>query len=283
MSDLPEQVLKLIDLAIEEDIGPGDVTSEAILDRGAAGRAIIIARQPLVCCGLDIVPIIFQKMGEGVSFRPLASEGQGVMAGMRLAELEGSLRFLLAGERTALNFLQRMCGVATLSRKYTVKAAGRAVVLDSRKTIPGWRWLDKRAVRAGGCGNHRMGLYDGILIKDNHIAACGSILEAVRRARSNGPADVNIEVEVRDLGQLVEALDMGVDIIMLDNFSPSEVARAVEINGKRALLEVSGRITLEKMESFLQAGGVDFLSVGALTHSAPAADIAMEVRERLAG
>jgi nicotinate-nucleotide pyrophosphorylase (carboxylating) len=279
MPDFPEQVHRLIDMAIEEDLGHGDITSEATLDQESRGEASIIARQALVCSGLEVVPIIFEKVGRGVSYRFLAFDGQKVESGTVLAELHGPMRVLMAGERTALNFLQRMSGIATLSREYADRAAGRVVILDSRKTVPGWRWLDKMAVRAGGCTNHRMGLYDGILIKDNHIAACGGIEEAVRRARENKPENLDIEVEVGELLEIEEAIKSGADIIMLDNFTPKEVAEAIELNAGRARLEVSGRINLGNMESFLDAGGFDFLSVGELTHSARAADIALDVRE----
>lgn len=278
MPEFPRHVLDLVRMAVEEDVGPGDITSDAVIDGAAAGEAVIVARQPLVCCGLDLVPIIFEEIGQGVSVRRLIDDGNSVDPGDVVAELEGPMRFLMAGERTALNFLQRMCGVATLSRSYADKAAGRVVVLDSRKTIPGWRWLDKMAVRTGGCKNHRMGLYDGILIKDNHVAACGGIGEAIRRARRNGPEGSAIEVEVEDLSQLEEAIGNGADIVMLDNFSPEKVATAVRLINGRARIEVSGRMNLDNMDAYLSAGGFDYLSVGELTHSAPSADIAMEVR-----
>jgi nicotinate-nucleotide pyrophosphorylase (carboxylating) len=278
MPDLPEQVYSLINMAIQEDIGPGDVTSEAILDREAKGEAFIIARQELVCSGLEIVPIVFEKVGQGVSCRFLASEGQKVKAGSVIAEIKGPMRVLMTGERTALNFLQRMSGIATLSRDYADRAADQVVILDSRKTVPGWRWLDKKAVRAGGCSNHRMGLYDGILIKDNHVAACGGIEKAVRLARENGPEKLDIEVEVGDLRELEKAIESGADIVMLDNFTPQEVAEAIKLNAGRVRLEVSGRINLDNMKNYLAAGVFDYISVGELTHSAQAADIAMEVR-----
>jgi nicotinate-nucleotide pyrophosphorylase (carboxylating) len=188
------------------------------------------------------------------------------------------MRVLMTGERTALNFLQRMSGIATLSRDYADRAADQVVILDSRKTVPGWRWLDKKAVRAGGCSNHRMGLYDGILIKDNHVAACGGIEKAVRLARENGPEKLDIEVEVGDLRELEKAIESGADIVMLDNFTPQEVAEAIKLNAGRVRLEVSGRINLDNMKNYLAAGVFDYISVGELTHSAQAADIAMEVR-----
>lgn len=277
MSDLPAQVIRLIELAIEEDLGSGDLTSEAILDRDLKGSAIIEAREPIVCCGLYIARKVFESIGPEVSFTPLKAEGEAALGNEPLARIEGSLRVLLAGERTALNFLQRTCGVATLSRRYADIATGKAVVLDSRKTLPGWRWLDKMAVRTGGCTNHRMGLYDGVLIKDNHIAACGGVALAVEKARRNTPPGMKIEVEVEDLDGLGEALRSGADVIMLDNFTPEEASKASFICGGRARLEISGSISLENMETYLAAAKVDYISVGALTHSARAVDISMEI------
>ncbi len=276
MNELPTQVIRLIELAIDEDLGTGDLTSEALLDDDLMGRAVIEAREPLVCCGLEVAREVFERVEPAVIFSFLRAEGEDAVGGDTLAELEGPVKGLLAGERTALNFLQRTCGVATLSRNYAVLAGGRTVILDSRKTVPGWRWLDKMAVRTGGCSNHRMGLYDGVLIKDNHIAACGGVAKAVEKARRNTVTGIDIEVEVEDLKGLEEALGSGADIIMLDNFTPEEVARAVTICGGRARLEISGGIGPDNIEAYLDAASVDYISVGALTHSARAADIAME-------
>jgi nicotinate-nucleotide pyrophosphorylase (carboxylating) len=277
MTELPGQVIRLIELALDEDLGTGDLTSEVVLDDDMKGKAVIEAREPLVCCGLEIVREVFERIEPGIVFNSLRTEGEDADHGDTLAELEGSMKVLLAGERTALNFLQRTCGVATQSRRYALLAAGKTVILDSRKTVPGWRWLDKMAVRTGGCSNHRMGLYDGVLIKDNHIVACGGVAKAVKKARRNAPAGIDIEVEVDDLDGLKEALGSGADIIMLDNFAPDEVARAVWICGGRARLEVSGGIGPGNIEAYLDAAKVDYISVGALTHSAQAADIAMEI------
>ncbi len=263
--------------ALDEDLGTGDLTSEAVLDDDLKGRAIIEAREPLVCCGLEIVREVFERIEPGIVFNSLRTEGEDADHGDTLAELEGSMKVLLAGERTALNFLQRTCGVATQSRRYALLAAGKTVILDSRKTVPGWRWLDKMAVRTGGCSNHRMGLYDGVLIKDNHIVACGGVAKAVKKARRNAPAGIDIEVEVDDLDGLKEALGSGADIIMLDNFAPDEVTRAVRICEGRARLEVSGGVGPDNIEAYLDAAKVDYISVGALTHSVRAADIAMEI------
>lgn len=278
MPDLPAGVRSLIRMAVEEDLGSGDITSEATLEPDLRGEAYILAREPLVCCGLQVVDLVFEETGSGVSIRWNTSDGKDVAAGEVMAELEGPMRALMAGERTALNFLQRMCGVATFSRSYARKASGRTVVLDSRKTIPGWRWLDKLAVRTGGCSNHRMGLYDGILIKDNHIAACGGIREAITRVKEYGTRGLPIEVEVEDIRGLEEAVDSGAQIVMLDNFGPELVMEAVKVASGQVRLEVSGNLTLETLGPFLDVKGVDFMSVGELTHSARAVDIAMEVR-----
>jgi nicotinate-nucleotide pyrophosphorylase (carboxylating) len=251
MIELPAQVISLIDLAIDEDLGTGDLTSEAVLDDDLTGRAVIEAREPLVCCGLEVAREVFERIKPGIEFNFLREEGEDAAGGDALAELEGSVKVLLAGERT--------------------------VILDSRKTVPGWRWLDKMAVRTGGCSNHRMGLYDGVLIKDNHIAACGGVAKAVKKARRNILAGIDIEVEVDDFLGLEEALSSGADTIMLDNFTPEEVTRAVRICGGRARLEISGGVGPDNIEAYLDAAKVDYISVGALTHSAQAADIAMEI------
>ncbi len=284
MVELPPNVHRLIDLAVEEDLGTGDITGQATLDENASGEAVVLARQELVFCGLDVAREVFRRVGERVTLTSPVAEGRKVQAGTVLTEVTGPMMDILAGERTVLNFLQRLCGIATLARQYAAAAGGRTTILDSRKTVPGWRWLDKMAVRVGGCTNHRMGLYDGILIKDNHIAASGGISEAVTRARQKAPKGMEIEVEVEDLDGLREAMDSGVDIIMLDNFSPPDVVKAVRINAGKARLEISGGIDLANLADYLDAAGldstgnVDYISVGALTHSAPAADIAMEIR-----
>ncbi|UCF30569.1 MAG: carboxylating nicotinate-nucleotide diphosphorylase [bacterium] len=278
MTNLPPLVSKLIDIAIEEDLGPGDVTTRALGLEGDHVSGSIIAREPCVVCGLTVAETVFARLDSGVGFAALVDDGSYLGGGETMAELEGPASSILAGERTALNFLQRMCGIATLARSYTEKAAGRAVVLDSRKTVPGWRWLDKLAVRTGGCRNHRMGLYDGILIKDNHIKACGSISEAISRARTNSPPGTALLVEVDSLEGLQEALSSGVDTVMLDNFSPEAVGHAVEIAAGRVQIEVSGGVSLENIESYLQTEGIHFISVGGLTHSVRAVDISLEFR-----
>ena len=278
MPDLPETVRRLVDMAMEEDLGPGDITSEATLGPDDRGEAFIVAREPLVCCGTRIVDLVFDRAGGRVSIQWKAFEGQEVPEGMVMAEVEGPMRVIMAAERTALNFLQRLCGVATLSRAFARKASDRPVILDSRKTIPGWRWLDKWAVRAGGCTNHRMGLYDGFLVKDNHIAACGGVRNALERVKQYGTRGLPVEVEVEDLSGLEEAIDSGADIVMLDNFNPEGIRDAVRVAHGRVRLEVSGGLTLDTLDPFLEINGVDYISVGELTHSARAVDISLEVR-----
>ncbi len=276
MVNLPPLVHRLIELALEEDLGSGDITTEALVDE-REGQARIRTKESCVICGLGIAGAVFEKLDSSVQFLSLIEEGSLAESGSYLAELKGPLASLLTGERTALNFLQRMCGVASLSRQFADRAAGRVVILDSRKTVPGWRWLDKMAVRTGGCTNHRMGLYDGVLIKDNHISVCGGITEGVRRARMKIPHGMSIEVEVDSLDGLREALDARVEIIMLDNFSPDKVADAVQITGGSALLEISGGITLDNLEDYIQSGEVDYISTGFMTHSALSKDISMEI------
>ncbi|TNF45985.1 carboxylating nicotinate-nucleotide diphosphorylase [bacterium] len=276
MANLPDSVHRLIELALEEDLGSGDVTTQALIDN-VEGQARIKAKETCVVCGLGITRAVFEKLDPSVQFEALMEEGSLAESGSILAELRGPLAALLTGERTALNFLQRMCGVASLSGSFFERAAGKAIILDSRKTIPGWRWLDKLAVRTGGCSNHRMGLYDGILIKDNHISACGSITEAVKRARMNAPHGMSIEVEVDSLDSLTEALGAGAEIIMLDNFSAAQIADAVHVAGGKALLEVSGGITLDNLEEYIKSGEVDYISTGYMTHSATFKDISMEM------
>ncbi len=274
--DLWMAVQPLLELAIAEDIGPGDVTSEAILPPDQTLQAQLVVKKPGVIAGLPVAAAVFRRVDPAVRFTPRVRDGDRVAPGDVIAEVEGPARSLLAAERTALNFLQRLSGIATLTRRFVDAVAGtRAVILDTRKTHPGYRALEKYAVRMGGGQNHRMGLYDMILIKDNHIAAAGSITAAVRRARAAYP-HLPVEVEVQDLDQLREALELPVDRIMLDNFDLEGIRAAVQMAAGRVPLEVSGGVTLERVAE-LAATGVDYISVGALTHSAPALDISMDV------
>ncbi|HDI10859.1 MAG TPA: carboxylating nicotinate-nucleotide diphosphorylase [Candidatus Acetothermia bacterium] len=266
----------LIRLALREDIGSGDVTTEATIPSGTRGRGEIIAKARGIVCGLPVAAAAFRAVNEEISLIPRVRDGEPVQPGDVVAEVEGPLRGILAAERTALNFLSRLSGIATLTARFVEAVAPyRAVILDTRKTTPGWRVLEKYAVRCGGGRNHRMGLYDMVLIKDNHVKACGSIAEAVRRVRAAG-VTVPIEVEVQSLAELKETLELGVDRVLLDNFSVEEIAEAVRITAGRVPLEASGGVTLENA-AVIAATGVDYISVGALTHSAPALDLSLEL------
>ena len=266
----------LIEQALREDVGPGDVTTRAVIPPDVRGKGAILVKAHGVICGLQVAAEVFRAVDERISFRPRVREGEPVQPGDVVAEVEGPLRGILTAERTALNFLARLSGIATLTARFVDAVAPyRAVILDTRKTTPGWRVLEKYAVRCGGGRNHRMGLYDMVLIKDNHIAACGSISEAVRRVRAAG-VGVPVEVEVKNLDELREALKLGVDRILLDNFSVEDIAEAVKIAEGRVPLEASGGVTLDNVAA-IAATGVDYISVGALTHSAPALDLSLEL------
>lgn len=276
----------LIRLALAEDLADvGDVTSRTLIAPDARGTVRVVARKPGVIAGLPIVEMVFAELDAAVQCRFHVADGTRVQGPALLAEVTGPLRTLLTGERTALNFLGHLSGVATLTRRFVDAVAGtRARILDTRKTLPGWRVLEKYAVRCGGGTNHRMGLFDGILIKDNHLAAWraaaadGSIAAAVRHARDNAPAGVPIEVEVDTLEQLRDALAAEPDIVLLDNMPAETLRQAVAIRNALAAgvqLEASGGVTLENVADIAGAG-VERISVGALTHSAPALDVAFD-------
>jgi len=263
----------LLDLALEEDIGPGDVTTRALIPPDLQGEAHIRSKQTLVLAGLPVAARVFQRLDPAIAFDAQVEEGAQVPPGTVLARLTGPVAPILTGERVALNFLMRLSGIATFTRQMVDLVAGFPVaLLDTRKTTPGWRALEKYAVRLGGGANHRLGLYDGILIKNNHLTAVGSITEAVRRARGHAPRPLKIEVEVTDLAGLDEALAAGADLIMLDNMSEADLARAVALTRGRALLEASGAMTPARLPR-VAATGVNFISMGRLTHSAPAVDL----------
>lgn len=268
---------RLIELALEEDLGPGDVTTQALIPPDRKGAAQIRAKEPLVVAGLPVAQRVFQKLEARVQFFPSAGEGQEVAAGAVLAQVRGPLAAILTGERTALNFLMRLSGIATFTRRMVSAVSGfPAAIVDTRKTTPGWRALEKYAVRLGGGRNHRFGLFDGVLIKNNHLAVVGSIAEAVRRAREKAHHLLKIEVEVTSLKELEEALAAGADVIMLDNLDEATMAEAVKLTAGRALLEASGGMTLERLPK-VAATGVNLISMGALTHSAPAVDIHLRI------
>ena len=270
-------IRKLIWNALHEDIGAGDVTCNSILTGAETGAARVIAKSELVFAGGEVFRETFRQIDPLLTSTILAAEGQEVERGALLAEISGSLKSILMAERTALNLLQRMCGIATATRAFVRAVAGtEARILDTRKTAPGLRFLDKYAVRIGGGQNHRFALYDGVLIKDNHIAAAGGVTEAVRRARRGVAHTLKIEVEVRNLAELEEAITAGADIIMLDNMSAGDMTIAVAVTAGRAPLEASGNVTLANVQA-IAATGVNFISVGALTHSVRAADISLMI------
>jgi len=267
----------LIGLALREDIGDGDITTTSIIRSPVSAAARLIAQQRLVLAGLDIVQRVFEKLDPEVRVRKNHDDGEVVGTGEVILEIEGSAAALLAGERIALNFIQRLSGIATLTESFVARVRSCPVkICDTRKTTPGWRALEKYAVKMGGGTNHRIGLFDAVLIKDNHIKAAGSIEEAVRRVKGKLPAGFPIEVETRTLEEVREALSIGVNTIMLDNMSTPLMREAVTLIDKRALIEASGNVRLETVEE-IAATGVEFISVGALTHSAPAASICMKI------
>jgi nicotinate-nucleotide pyrophosphorylase (carboxylating) len=271
------QIEQLIRCALEEDIGAGDITTLSTVARDARGKGLFRAKRDGVVAGLILIERVFSFLDADVEVRCLARDGDAVKQGAVVAEAEGPIRALLMGERTALNFLQRLSGTATLTRRYVDAVKDFPVkIIDTRKTTPGFRTLEKYAVRMGGGTNHRLGLYDAALVKDNHIVAAGSIAGAVEKVRRQAPFMAKIEVECSTLAQVREALDARADVIMLDNVNPKEMAEAVRVINKRAWVEASGGITIETLRE-VAATGVDFISVGALTHSAPSLDFNMKV------
>ena len=272
-----EAIDALIDLALREDLGPHDVTTKSLVKKKDRGSATVLAKEDFLLAGLSVFSRVFFRLDEKISVSVFFKDGEEVKAGDIIVEVKGPLWVLLSGERTALNFLQRLSGIATFTRTVVKKVKGYPVkILDTRKTTPGWRALEKEAVRIGGGFNHRFGLYDGVLIKDNHIQAVGNITRAIMLARFNAPVTLKIEVEVNTLKQLDEALKANADIIMLDNMSLEDMTCAVKKIKGRALVEASGGITLENIASVAKTG-VDFISIGALTSAPRAIDISMEL------
>ena len=265
---------EIVRLALEEDIGAGDVTSLACVPENQAARGWFVAREPLVVAGLALLGEIYDLRGGISDLRLLKRDGDHCLEGERIGEVAGRARTLLECERVALNFLQRLSGIATLASRYAEAVAGTGCrVLDTRKTTPGLRRLEKAAAAAGGVANHRMGLFDAVLIKNNHIAAAGGVGPAVRSARSTGLA---IEIEVRTRAELAEALAAGADHLLLDNLSPQEAGQWVREIGGRAKVEISGGVTLENVRAYAGTGA-DFVSSGAITHSARAVDISFRL------
>ena len=272
---LHEDSEHLIRLALNEDIGTGDVTTAACVSEDTRARGYFLARQPLVLAGTDVLRAVYDIRGGVDHLELLAEDGDSIQEGERFAEVVGSARTLLECERVALNFLQRLSGVATVARQYAELVEGtKCRILDTRKTTPGMRRLEKDAARAGGVVNHRIGLYDAILIKNNHIAAAGGVRQALEAARAS--SDLPIEIEVREIDELHEALACGATHLLLDNLSPQQAGEWIHIVNGRAKVELSGGITLDSARDYAEAGA-DFVSVGAITHSAPAVDISFRL------
>lgn len=273
----PRIVRELAESFLKEDIGHGDVTTEAVVNPSIQGTARIEARASFVVAGLDIARACFELLDPHASWTSVTPDGSRVGPQDVLARIDGALGPILTAERTALNLLQRLSAVATLTARFVEAVAGtRAQIIDTRKTTPGMRLLEKAAVRVGGGGNHRFGLDDGVLIKDNHIRAAGGVTEAVKRARNEAPHGLVVEVEVTTLEELDEALSAGAQAILLDNMDPATVKQAVERVGGDAVLEASGGMHLDNVRAYAETG-VDLISIGALTHSAGSVDISLEV------
>jgi len=268
---------RLLELALEEDVGPGDLTTRAVVEPDRQANAFIEARAALVSCGIDVAGAVLHQVDPATRFERRAAEGATASPGDALALVSGPMRALLVAERTMLNFLQRLCGVATHTRRFVDAVAGTgAHIVDTRKTLPGWRVLDKYAAAVGGAINHRMGLFDGILVKDNHVALAGGVAPAVKAALAAAPAGVRVQVEVESVEDAVVACDVGADFLLLDNCEADKLREIVACVGNRACLEASGGITLENVRAIAETG-VSRISIGALTHSAPAVDISMEI------
>mgnify|MGYP001340837817 FL=1 len=266
---------RIIKNALIEDIGTGDVTTEATIQPGTSTRAQFVAKEDFLLAGIDVAGRVFRNLDATTAYEPLIQDGRSVKRGEVLAWIKGDAAMLLQAERVALNLLQRMCGVATLTAQFVAAVEGTdAVVVDTRKTTPGLRMLEKYAVQVGGGGNHRMALYDGVLIKENHVAAAGGISAAVSRARQNVPHTLKVECEVRDLDEVAEALEAGADILLLDNMSLEQLRAAVDLVDGRAVTEASGGVNLETVRDIAETG-VRLISVGALTHSYRSVDISM--------
>ena len=281
MSELqfpPESTWRpLLELALAEDLGPGDVTSRVSIPDGVRVHARIEAREPLVVCGLPLVEAVFATVDPRLVVDPQTEDGKTVDAGAPLLSISGPVHGILAGERLALNFLGHLAGVATTTRRYVEAVSGTATqIVDTRKTLPGFRMLDKYAVLAGGGVNHRIGLFDGILLKDNHVAAAGSVSAAVANARAQAPATLRIQCEVESLGEAREAWQAGADMLLLDNRSPDEIREIIAACPEGVVLEASGGITLDNVRAYAETG-VHRVSIGALTHSAKNVDVALEI------
>jgi nicotinate-nucleotide pyrophosphorylase (carboxylating) len=275
--ELTPHVMALIDLALAEDLGGGDITTQATVSEEAWAAAAVRAKEELILAGLPVFAAVFDRLGGRVTFEDEKRDGERVKAGDLITRLTGPAHVLLSGERTALNFLMRLSGIATLTGRCVERIAGTdAAIVDTRKTTPGWRALEKYAVRTGGGRNHRYSLSDGVLIKDNHITTAGGIGNAVARARLRAPHTARIEVEVKNSDEVTQALAAGADILLLDNMTPTQAAAAVAQISGRALTEASGNMRPETIGDYARAG-VNFISMGYLTHSARSVDINMKI------
>ncbi len=269
----------LIDLALKDDVGDGDITTNNIVPSEIKRKAKMVAKSDGVVAGLPVAEMVFKKLDPAIIWNEKVAEGAKVKSGDVLVEFEGSYRALLTGERTALNFLQRLSGIATMSAKYADEVKDfQTVILDTRKTLPGFNKLDKYAVKTGGASNHRHGLHDMAMIKDNHIQVAGGITAAVKAVRSSVDHGIKIEVETTTLAQVQEAIDAKADIIMLDNMDLKTMRKAVELIAGRTKIEASGNITIERLRD-VAATGVDYISIGALTHSVSAMDISQRIED----
>jgi nicotinate-nucleotide pyrophosphorylase (carboxylating) len=274
---MEKKIRDIIEAALAEDIGTGDITTQATVSPKKKGRAQAVAKDDFVIAGIDVFAETFQLLDKSIKVNKLIDDGYRAKRGDIIAEVLGSLSNILQAERVALNLFQRMSGIATLTSKYVKAVRGsKAKILDTRKTMPGLRVLDKMAVHIGGGCNHRTGLYDGVLIKDNHIEASGGITAAVKAQRKRLPHTLKIEVETKNIKEVKEALNCGVDIIMLDNMTVPAMKKAVDYVAGRAILEASGNVNLQSV-SEIAATGVDLISIGELTHSVQAADISLKV------
>lgn len=274
-----EAALVLIDLALKDDVGEGDITTDNIVPSELRRKAKMVAKSDGVVAGLPVAEMVFRKLDQDLTWNELTPDGSKVKKGDVLVEFEGTYRALLTGERTALNFLQRLSGIATMSAIYADAVKDfQTVILDTRKTLPGFNKLDKYAVKTGGASNHRLGLHDMAMIKDNHIEVAGGIAAAVKAVRASVEHGIKIEVETTTLAQVQEAIDAKVDIIMLDNMDLETMRKGVQLIAGRAKVEASGNITLERLRD-VAATGVDYISIGALTHSVSAMDISQRIED----
>ena len=271
----PSDYRDIVRRALDEDVGGGDITTDATVRPDQRARGVFIVKEECVLAGLDVAIEAFRQLERDVQVTRRLNDGDRCAAGEEVGEVVGTARALLVGERTALNFLQRLSGIATRARRFVDAAAGGIIVLDTRKTTPTLRVLEKYAVRAGGATNHRMGLFDAVLIKDNHVRLAGGVEAAVARVREHRPG-VPVEVEAQSLAEVDDALRAGAEMVLVDNMSADEIREAVRRSGKRATIEISGGVTLDRLPE-LATIGADYVSVGALTHSAPAIDISFEI------